>query len=63
MKIAITADSVIDLTVELLNEYDIKIIPLNILLGDVDYKDNQVSSSDIFDFVAKNYDKPFQNYH
>lgn len=54
MKIAITADSVIDLTVELLNEYDIKIIPLNILLGDVDYKDNQVSSSDIFDFVAKN---------
>ncbi len=53
MKIAITADSVVDLTVELLNEYDIKIVPLNILLGDVDYKDNQVTSSQIFDFVAE----------
>ena len=53
MKIAITADSVIDLTPQLINEYDIKIIPLNILLGDVDYKDNQVTSSQIFDFVAK----------
>ena len=53
MKIAITADSVIDLTPQLISEYDIKIIPLNILLGDVDYKDNQVTSSQIFDFVAK----------
>ena len=53
MKIAITADSVIDLTPQLINEYDIKIVPLNILLGDVDYKDNQVASSQIFDFVAK----------
>ena len=53
MKIAITADSVIDLTPQLINEYDIKILPLNILLGDVDYKDNQVTSSQIFDFVAK----------
>ena len=53
MKIAITADSVVDLTPQLISEYDIKIIPLNILLGDVDYKDNQVSSNDIFEFVAK----------
>ncbi len=53
MKIAITADSVIDLTAELLNEYDIKTMPLNILLGDVDYLDNQVTSNDIFDFVSK----------
>ena len=53
MKIAITADSVIDLTSQLISEYDIKIIPLNILLGDVDYKDNQVTSNDIFDFVSK----------
>lgn len=53
MKIAITADSVVDLTPQLISEYDIKIISLNILLGDVDYKDNQVSSNDIFEFVAK----------
>ncbi len=53
MKIAITADSVVDLTPQLISEYDIKIIPLNILLGDVDYKDNQVSSNEIFEFVAK----------
>ncbi len=53
MKIAITADSVIDLTTQLVDKYDIKIIPLNILLGDVDYKDNQITSNDIFEFVAK----------
>ncbi len=53
MKIAITADSVIDLTADLLNEYDIKVLSLNILLGEDEYKDNQVTSSQIFDFVDK----------
>ena len=43
MKIAITSDSVIDLPQDLLNEYDIKVIPLNIMLGENEYKDNQIT--------------------
>lgn len=54
MKIAITADTVIDLTKELLEKYDIKTIPLNILLGDKDYKDGEISNQDIFEYVSKN---------
>ncbi len=54
MKIAVTADTVIDLTKELLEKYDIKTIPLNILLGDKDYKDGEISNQDIFEFVSKN---------
>lgn len=54
MKIAITADSIIDLTPELLNKYDIKIIPLGILLGDTDYLDDgSVTPEKIFDFVKE----------
>ncbi len=53
MKIAITSDSVIDLTKELLEKYDIKILPLNILVGDTDYKDGEITPSEIFEHVNK----------
>ena len=51
MKIAITSDSTIDLTKELLDKYDIKILPLNILVGEKDYKDGEITPSEIFEFV------------
>ncbi len=52
MKIAITADSVIDLTPALLEKYDIKIVPLGILLGDTDYLDDgSVNPDMIFEYV------------
>ncbi|MBO5927046.1 MAG: DegV family protein [Clostridia bacterium] len=54
MKIAITADSTIDLTPELLEKYDIKIVPLNILLGDTEYKDGEITSEDVFEYVKTN---------
>ena len=54
MKIAITADSVIDLTPELLKEFDIKIVPLGILLGEDDYLDDgSITPERIFDFVRE----------
>lgn len=54
MKIAITAESTIDLTKELLDKFDIKIIPFQVILGDVQYKDGEeVSPSDIFKFVEE----------
>lgn len=53
MKIAITADSVIDLSKELLAKYDIKIIPIRILLGDDEYDDGVISTDEIFAYVEK----------
>ena len=54
MKIAITAESTIDLPRELLDKYEIKTIPFSVILGDKDYKDGEITSSDIFKFVAEN---------
>ncbi len=55
MKIAITADSIVDLTPELLSKYDIKIIPLNVILGGEEYYDDgSIKPEDIFDYVKKN---------
>ena len=53
MKIAITAESTIDMPKELLEKYDIKTLPFTVILGDKDYRDGEVNSSDIFDYVAK----------
>ena len=53
MKIAITSDSVIDLTKELLEKYDIKIKPFSFLLGDEEYVDGDITTNDIFEYVSK----------
>lgn len=54
MKLAITADSVIDLTPELLQKYDIKIVPLGILLGDEDFLDDgSITPEKIFNYVSE----------
>lgn len=54
MKIAISAESTIDLTKELLEKYDIHTIPFTVILGDEEFKDGEsVSPQKIFDFVAK----------
>lgn len=54
MKIAITAESTIDLSRELLEKYDIKTLPFTVILGDNEYKDGEITSSDIFKFVEEN---------
>lgn len=54
MKIAITAESTIDLTPELIEKYDIKIVPFGVLLGEESYLDGEVTPSMIFDYVKKN---------
>ena len=54
MKIAISCDSVVDLTKELLQEYDIKIVPLEFLLGDTNYLDDgSITPENIFEFVKE----------
>lgn len=54
MKIAITAESTIDLTKDLLSKYDIKTLPFSVILGDNEFKDGEITSSDIFKFVEEN---------
>ncbi len=53
MKIAITSDSVIDLSKELLEKYDIQVLPLNVLLGDEEYKDGEITPEEIYEYVNK----------
>ena len=53
MKICISAESTLDLSKELLKQYNIEIIPFTVLLGENAYFDGDINSQDIFDFVAK----------
>ncbi len=53
MKIAISAESTVDLTKELLKEYDIKVIPFFVTLGERTAPDGDITPQEIFDFVAK----------
>ncbi len=51
MKIAISAESTIDLTKELLSKYDIKILPFGIQLGDKFADDGEITSEEIISYV------------
>jgi len=53
-KIIIACDSTSDLTKELLERYDIKVLPLNVNLGTDSYKDGvDVDAEKIYDYVEK----------
>ena len=54
MKICISAESTIDLSKELLAQYEIDIIPFGVLLGEDAYLDGDITPQDIFDYVDKN---------
>ena len=54
MKIQITAESTIDLPKELLEKYNIKTLPYSVYLGETLCYDGQISTSEIFEYVAKN---------
>ena len=53
MKIAISVESTVDLSKELIEQYQLKMIPFTVLLGETAYLDGDITSQDIFDFVAK----------
>ena len=53
MKIGLSAETTIDLPVELLEKYNIKTAPFTILLGDETVLDEQGISARIFDYVSK----------
>ncbi len=53
MKIAITAETTVDLPKELLEKYEIKTLPFRVTLGDEEYEDGILTSDQIFAYVAK----------
>ena len=53
MKIAVSAESTVDLSQELLQKYDIKVIPYQINLGDLTFKDGKYSAVELFGLVDK----------
>ena len=51
MKIAISAESTCDLSQELIEKYDVKIVPFHVTLGDNTFKDGELTTEEIFKFV------------
>lgn len=54
MRIALSAESTIDMPKELLEKYDIHTTPFTILLGDTPRLDGEVTSSEIIEYVNTN---------
>lgn len=54
MKIAISAESTVDLTKELLTMFDVKTVPFTILLGEKLELDGVITGEEIIEFVNKN---------
>ncbi len=53
MNIAISAESTIDLTPALLKEYEISTVPFNLILGEKQGRDGEITPQEIFEFVDK----------
>jgi len=54
MKIAISAESTIDLPKELLEKYNIKTAPFKVLLGEEEFIDGEINTTEIFNFFKQN---------
>ena len=53
MKIAVSVESTCDLTKELLQKYDLKVIPFHITLGEKMFLDGEITTTEMFDYVDK----------
>lgn len=53
MKIAISAETAIDLTKELIDKYDVKILPFQIMLGEENKFDGEITTDEIIEFVNR----------
>ncbi len=58
MKIAITAESTVDLTEQLLSGYGIRTIPFTVMMGDRVGLDGEIKQDDIMEYLANNKDLP-----
>ena len=59
MSVKIIADSTCDLSKDLLEKYDISVVPLHIVLGDKEYKDElEISPDEIYEWSNSNKEAP-----
>ena len=61
MKIAVSCESTCDLSKELIQKYDIKVIPYEVVLGTECFKDGELENQKIFDYVEKTGNLPKTN--
>ena len=54
MRIAVSAESTVDLTEELIREFDISVIPYTVILDNKTVADGEISPQEIFEYVDKN---------
>lgn len=54
MKIAITAESTIDLPKEMLDEYQIKTVPFTVIMGEEEFADGTIDPESLFEFTRIN---------
>ena len=54
MKIAITAESTIDLPQEMLEEYRIKTVPFTVIMGGEEFADGTIDPQRLFDYTKEN---------
>lgn len=53
MKIAISAETTIDMPKELLKQYEIEVVPFTVIMGSEEYLDGEIENNQIFEFVDK----------
>ncbi len=58
MKLAISAESTLDLSKELLKEFDIHVIPYTFTLGEKEYTDGDITNEEMFELVETNDELP-----
>ena len=58
MKIAISAESTVDLPKNMLKEYNIEVIPYSVLLGEKSALDGEITPDDIFEYVEETKELP-----
>lgn len=54
MKIAVSVESTNDLSKELIDKYEIHVIPYHITLGDKTFRDGEISTKELFAYVDEN---------
>ena len=53
MKIAISTETTVDLTKDLIDKYNVKIVPFTVNLGDDSFLDGEITSEEIIAYVDK----------
>ena len=54
MKIALSCETTVDLTKELVKKFDVKLIPFSVLLGEENFFDGDITCDEIIEFVNEN---------